>query len=215
MILLTKNNKVSRFFVNYGGIENSRKYISQHYGENTTLVARKVLIMDDFSMRDLGEDANNCVLTGITRILSYYLNRSDEMVDSEIIYDLVKENAVRKGYRRNKGLGFCRISSVMKRCAEIYGIASRKTRSVYCIRIFKTIMKQIDMQNPLLMNISFGYYRDHTVTIAGYEIYEKKGRFWGKKRYPIVLVYDGWKKTLMGIDYHKLRVPVSVTRISD
>ncbi len=215
MILLTKNNKVSRFFVDYGGIENSRKYISMNYGDNMILVARKVLLMDDFSMRDLGEDANNCVLTGITRILSYYLNQNDEKVDQEIIYDLVKENAVRKGYQWNKGLGFHRISSVMKRCAEIYGIASRKTRSVYCVGIFKTIKKQIDMQNPLLMNLSFGYYRNHTVTIAGYEIYEKKGRFWGKKHYPIVLVYDGWKRTLMGIDYHKLRIPVSVTRISD
>jgi hypothetical protein len=75
---------------------------------------------------------------------------------------------------------------------------------------WEIIMEQVGLGHPLLMNIAFGDYKGHTVTVTGYAAYARKGD--PTKRF--VQVYDGWGMSIRYIDWKKLGViPASITKI--
>ena len=67
--------------------------------------------------------------------------------------------------------------------------------------VLDLVKREIDAGRPLLLNISSGYYGNHTVTIVGYHEYTK-GEGKNKKRF--LKVYDGWSKQPRYIDYEQL-----------
>ena len=76
-----------------------------------------------------------------------------------------------------------------------YGIKA-KCKGVYIWSFEKQVVKEISEGRPVILNIARGYYKDHTVVVAGYCIWRI-----GKKNYPMLRVIDGWKSGYHYIDY--------------
>ncbi|MCR5703495.1 MAG: hypothetical protein K6G85_02635 [Eubacterium sp.] len=187
----------------YGGIRECDSYVKDRYGGAYSLEKEKELPLEPFSMREISTDKNNCVLTGITRIILYHLKRK---VSVGAIYCQVKAIATQKGFSTKKGLPFHKIRGVLKLVAEAFGLQSCRVKSVYLFRIFHAVKKEIDAGNPVLLNISWGYYKNHTVTGIGYRIYKRN-----RRTCLFIVVYDGWTNQKMFLDVRRFWVPKSLT----
>lgn len=187
----------------YGAISDCDAYVKDRYGRECHMETEKELSLESFSMSDISTDANNCVLTGITRILSYHLKGKVSVTE---IYCQVKTVAMQKGFSTKKGLPFHKIRGVLKLVAEAFGLQSCRVKSVYLFRIFHAVKKEIDAGNPVLLNISWGYYKNHTVTGIGYRIYKRN-----RRTCLFIVVYDGWTNQKMFLDVRRFWVPKSLT----
>jgi hypothetical protein len=199
----------------YGGITDVDSYIRDRYGVEVKKVGEKVLPMESFTMKDLAADDNNCVLTGMTRILCFYMKKR-EKTEVDAVYQRVKEEALRKGYTVRKGLGFHKIRSVFGNVLKRYELTAKQLRAYYCFGLFRRIEREIDGKRPLLMNISFGYYRNHTVTVVGYQKYEtmfRLGPLSIKRTIRMIEVADGWDREKQFMDFNRFHVPASITKV--
>ena len=76
---------------------------------------------------------------------------------------------------------------------------------------YSTYTTEVTNNRPALINITFGYYADHSVTLVGYRTYTKslstdKG---------FLKVYDGWTTANRYIDYasYNISTTASITKI--
>ncbi len=202
----------------YGGIKDCKEYLTDRYGIIPELQEEQVLLMDSFKMSEFEAGMPNCVLTAITRILCYYgkLGNCSIDEDKKDIYEKIRQLLFNNEYSSKKGVGFHRITHVVKKSAKLFSILEIRVHAVYLLGVFYGIKKEIEMKRPALLNISFGYYENHTVTACGYCIYKlpkKIGPVKYKKKYRFVAVHDGWNFPVMYIDYERFHVPASINKI--
>ena len=118
--------------------------------------------------------------------------------DNETLYNDIKTIAEGYGYSDETGTGFTKINNIINDAFEKYNYDG-KGSSIY-VWDFNTVKKEIDAGNPLLFNIAFGYYEDHTVTVIGYSEFSRgTGIFKETKKF--IKVYDGWTNSNRYIDY--------------
>ena len=74
---------------------------------------------------------------------------------------------------------------------------------------FNIIKNEIDKKRPMLLNIAFGDYPGHTVTVVGYKTYENSETNVEKK---YIKIYDNWSDQYRYIDWDLLKrySPMSV-----
>lgn len=150
--------------------------------------ARKRLFLSSLLQDDYGED-NDCTITSLSCIFG------------EMHYSDIERIARKYGYDGQKSgtnpLMIKRITSEFMREKQMSGTA----RSAYGKSIgwsYRTAKRLIDNGVPVLLNLfddGRGYYHNHTVTIIGYEQYQR-GVF--------LLIYDNWHHGVTMIDYKKL-----------
>lgn len=68
---------------------------------------------------------------------------------------------------------------------------------VYIWSFNSQVKGEIDAGRPVILNITSGYYGNHSVVVNGYEIYEING-----VEYPFIQVSDGWVYGYRYIDYN-------------
>ncbi|SFD01283.1 C39 family peptidase [Butyrivibrio sp. YAB3001] len=184
----------------YGGISNIPQYLADQYGEKGVLVDRgSYLDMNPTSMEVIsGRKTRNCSVVAVTRVLDYY-RKSKKIVGipEEIsdTYKAVEEIAISYGYNDKIGTIPFFISGIAREAFAKYGIKA-KCKGVYIWSFEKQVVKEISEGRPVILNIARGYYKDHTVVVAGYCIWRI-----GKKNYPMLRVIDGWKSGYHYIDY--------------
>lgn len=138
-------------------------------------------------------------MTAITRILYYYNQKGYKKIDSNEtdIYAKVRQVAVKYGYSPNKGIGFTKINNIVEEVLHNYGYKKGKCKGLYNWTFKEQVKKEIDGNHPVIMNIARGYYGNHTVTVCGYAIYKRSGKY----THHMIQVYDGWSSTRVFIDY--------------
>lgn len=160
--------------------------------------ARKILNMRALLQDDYGERLD-CTLTSMACIFG------------EEYYAEIERIAKRYGYNGEKrGTNPLVVQRIMQVFMKAHKLKGRPC-SAYGKGIgwnYATIERLIGGGTPVILNLwtdGRGYYKDHSVTIVGYEEYEH-GRF--------LLVYDNWYKGTSMIDYEKLSVVSSINFVS-
>lgn len=185
----------------YGGIKDVKKYLKSRYGGTPESLGRsKYLIMSTSTMSGIsGKSVNNCSVVAITRVLNYYRSQKGKTrIDSNIstIYGEVEKIAVKYGYTDSDGLGATKINNVTSDALKHYGYDST-CKGVYVWSFENQVKSEVDAERPVVMNIARGYYGNHSVTVAGYCVYETNG-----KEYPFIYIVDGWAASYRYIDYN-------------
>lgn len=164
------------------------KNLKTEYPDLGKCKARKRLFLTSLLQDDYGEDYD-CTITSLSCVFgeSYY---SDfERIAKKYGYDGVK--------RGTNPLTVKKITSDFLREKHMGGTA----KSAYGKSLgwsFSMIKSKINSGIPVLLNLwddGRGYYHDHTVTVIGYEEYQR-GLF--------LLTFDNWNRGVTMIDYKKL-----------
>ena len=189
----------------YGGIYNTYDYVNDKYGKGWSSKNWGTLEpnISRFLMNDLDENANNCTLTAITRVFAYYRDNQNmsKIPDNGTLYEDIKNIAEKYGYTAKTGTSPTKINNIINDIFKKYDY-SGKGSSIY-VWSFNTVKKEIDAGRPLIFNIAFGYYANHTVTVVGYsEFTRTKGMIKETKKF--IKVYDGWTNNDSYIDYDLL-----------
>ncbi len=184
----------------YGGISNISKYLFDQYGQKGVLVRRgRAIVMNQQSMEEIsGRRTRNCSVVAVTRILDFYRKQKHIPAipeDIKEIYKVVEEIAESYGYTDKFGTMPFFISGITKEAFAQYGVKT-KCRGVYIWTFEKQVAKEIDAGRPVIMNIARGFYKDHTIVVAGYSVWRV-----GNKFYPMLKVIDGWTKGYHYLDY--------------
>lgn len=192
----------------YGGITNISEYLQLQYGLRGSLafMGRPLVINADSMEAISGRRTRNCSVVAVTRVIDYY--RSMKKLegipgDIRVIYKDVEEIAESYGYTDKNGTVPFFISGITKACLKKYGVKA-KCRGHYIFGFERHIKKEIDNGRPVIMNIARGYYRDHTIVVAGYSIWKV-----GDKSYPMLRVQDGWKNGFHYLDYEAFAKDIS------
>ena len=142
----------------------------------------------------------------MTRVLDYY-RRTKQIPgvpeDIKETYKVVEEIAESYGYTDKFGTMPFFISGITKEAFAKYGVKA-KCRGVYIWTFEKQVVKEISEGRPVIMNIARGFYKDHTIVVAGYSIWRV-----GDKLYPMLRVIDGWKSGYHYIDYEAFAKDIS------
>ncbi len=192
----------------YGGISNITKYFMEQYGQRGVLVKRgNSIVMNQQSMETIsGRRTRNCSVVAVTRVLDYY-RRTKQIPgvpeDIKETYKVVEEIAESYGYTDKFGTMPFFISGITKEAFAKYGVKA-KCRGVYIWTFEKQVVKEISEGRPVIMNIARGFYKDHTIVVAGYSIWRV-----GDKLYPMLRVIDGWKSGYHYIDYEAFAKDIS------
>lgn len=213
-------NGQDKMFEGYGGIEDITRYIAAKYGSGWTETRTSAVFgIGGFTQSRLEKDANNCTLASITRVMKYYADRGYDNIPSNIedIYEAVRRIGVKHGYDPKK-TGLLRdlfiytpweIDNMVRETWREFGYSDGGGNNSYFEKL-KTIKKNIDNSTPLLLNLTFGDYPGHTVSVTGYKVFSKKGE--GDLNF--IQIYDGWSETVRYIDWKGLgMIPASVTTI--
>ncbi len=192
----------------YGGITNISKYLLEQYGEKGVLVKRgRSILMNQQSMAEIsGRVTRNCSVVAVTRVMDYYrrVNKLQQIPeDIRVLYKQVEEVAEAYGYTDKRGTMPFFISGITREAFKQYGIKAR-CRGVYVWSFEKHVVKEISEGRPVIMNIARGFYKDHTIVVAGYSIWKV-----GDKLYPMLRVIDGWKRGIHYIDYESFAKDIS------
>ena len=192
----------------YGGITNISKYLLEQYGEKGVLVKRgRSILMNQQSMAEIsGRVTRNCSVVAVTRVMDYYrrVNKLQQIPeDIRILYKQVEEVAEAYGYTDKRGTMPFFISGISREGFKQYCIKAR-CRGVYVWSFEKHVVKEISEGRPVIMNIARGFYKDHTIVVAGYSIWKV-----GDKLYPMLRVIDGWKRGIHYIDYESFAKDIS------
>jgi hypothetical protein len=189
----------------YGGINNITNYLKDRYGGTVSYSSGKMLSMNNFTMKDLG-DGSICTLTSITRILKYYYDQGYTKIDSsrDSIFKKVKAKAKKYGFTEKSGTFPTKINNIVQDVLRDYGYKKSYSNGVYVWTFSGQVKKEIDANRPVIMNIARGYYGNHSVTVDGYKIYKTSKKILlatVTKTHNMIGVYDGWTSGQRYIDY--------------
>lgn len=164
------------------------------------------LKMESFLQQNYGGQ-DDCTLTSILTLVKYY---KPELNDNEA-YNYIEQIAVKYLYKENGGtfLGFN--STIIKQVFSHFGI-NKKVTAKYIKNLgfnINTLINQLKLKKPILITLSNdgrGFYKNHTVTIFGYNIYESID----KKKKIMLKIYDNWTTSVSYLDYDILRPDCSI-----
>ncbi len=163
--------------------------------------------LDSLIMNDFRPGVGCCSITALTCVFSYALNRLGQSQQVSEIFDRIENIAVRHGYSKSKGrTNPFRISAIVRDIWRSFGLAgggySRVQAGAAAIR------REIDAARPAVLNITFGPYRFHSVTVAGYRTWQQKTTHDIREKL-FVKVFDGWTNEVRTIDFSAMTHPFS------
>lgn len=191
----------------YGGIDDCKKYLKARYGGTIAKKGDpKSLSMALFKQNTVGK-GNNCTLAAITRILYYYYKKGYTKIGDDIlkITQKVEKVAKKYGYSSSKGTWPTKINNIVEDVLSEYGYSKCKCNGIYIWNFTDQVMKQIDLEKPVILNILRGYYEDHSVTVSGYARFTRTKKILGiktTKTYNMIEVVDGHETKKRFIDYN-------------
>ena len=213
-------------FTNYGGIIDTDMFVKATWGDGYKMKEEKTIEgISNITQEVLESRAGNCALTSITKVLKYfgdylgYTNIPPSLVN---VYKDVREIAEKEGYRPDgKGLIYDLVDFpagdipiVINKSWEKFGYAGEIAANSDILfttddNNFNIIKNEIDKKRPMLLNIAFGDYPGHTVTVVGYKTYENSETNVEKK---YIKIYDNWSDQYRYIDWDLLKrySPMSV-----
>lgn len=180
----------------YEAIDKLNDYIDSNY-KGALLREEKSLKMDNFLQDDFDYSDKNCSLVSMTRLVKYYSTPYNRIpFESNEIFNSISTIALEYGFDMIVGTHPTKIDNILLDYFTELNIAV-KSKDYYFANFYNPLKKEIDNNRPLIMNIAFGEYNNHTVNVTGYKIYNYKNM-----NIKFIEIYDGWKKTHSYIDYN-------------
>lgn len=174
-------------------ISNLDRYIEKKY-PGAFLIERAELEVPDFLQRDFESGSNNCSIASIVRIINYYFKD----INKEEVYKDVMKIARRTGYFDGIGTIPMFIAHIANTYFKKKGI-NGKSRGIYLGNFYSHIKDEINNLRPVMMNLGYGFYKNHSLVVFGYSIY-----YYKRMKIKILHVYDGWHRSKSYIDYNEL-----------
>lgn len=185
----------------YGGITDPTSYVNDKYGTGWTLSASKFLPVIG-NLTSSWPDNNNCSIVALTSIFQYWRNQQGKTnipYDVNQIYATVKDNATKEGYTPDGGTPYYAIDNIAVDSWKSFNYSSGSATSVY-VWTYSTFTGEVDANRPAVMNLSSGFYPNHSVTLMGYETFTKS---WNTDK-GFLAVKDGWVSYTRFIDFAEL-----------
>ena len=188
----------------YGGIYDCELYLQDRYGvQILTSTGESINDNEKYTLRDLSStDNNNCTIGAVTRLIAHEgrINIPGFSLSPYVVYPIVKERAIQYGYTPEKGTFPTKINNIIEKSAEDVGRYDVRSKGVYIWNFDSEVVQQINEKKMVVMNITRGYYQNHSVAVVGYKIYTAEvGN--SIKEYPMIEIYDGWVEEVRYIDY--------------
>lgn len=181
-------------FNSYEVIYHLYSYVNKNYPQ-AVLMEEKSLNLPNFLQDEFKIPNKNCSLVSTTRLISYYNEFINEMDEQEIFNQIY---TIGRSYGFSELIGTLpiKIDDIMRDFFTYHNIKV-KAQGKYFSNFYNAVKKEIDANRPLLMNIAFGKYHNHTVTVTGYKIFKFKGM-----RIKFIEILDGWRRNKTYIDYN-------------
>lgn len=205
-------------FTGYAGIEDLRQYVSSVYGaayqtKESVFLER----VNDFPQSTFEKSANNCTLTSLTRMLLFFREYYFPTVpaNAQAIYKAARRVFIDYGYdpikvqslKNHLQYGPWNIDNMCRDVLRSFGYAKPVVKNHYFAKK-SYIVNEIRKRKPVLLNISFGDYGNHTISVVGIEVFQKDG----SADRLFLAVYDGWTRRLRYLDWSEFGLtPASVT----
>lgn len=190
-------NKQTR--ANYDGqydgyvISSTTLYLADRYG-NYTYKGGKILpnfpglLQSNFG----GKSDNDCTLVSLTAIAKYYNTKGYTKIpsDTSTIYSDILTIAKGYGYTGDSGTFPTKINNIVEDSFSKWGYKP-SVSSLY-MWSYNTHKNQIDSGNPNIVNTVRGAYANHSVSMVGYNEYDKAN---------FISVKDNWTTSTRSIDF--------------
>lgn len=187
---------MSKKYYEYEVIDYLYGYINKNYN-NAKLISEKSIDLENFIQNDFSNQNRNCSLVAITRIIKYYTNTIDILPKNEQeIFNQVFNIAKSYGFNDITGTFPTKIDNIIKDYFDNYNIKVI-AKGHYFPNFYNPLKSEIDNNRPLIMNIAFGKYSNHSVTVSGYKIFKYKNM-----KIKFIELYDGWTRKHSYIDYN-------------
>ncbi|NLY09532.1 MAG: hypothetical protein GXZ11_06505 [Tissierellia bacterium] len=171
----------------YGRISNIREYLLYSYKNEGTLIEENILDFTPRHMHDWYGKAKACSLMAIDMIIGYHENEED---NEERRRKIIK--------RAKKFLYFDWRGTPVWAVPMIWRGLGYKVRHSMIVD-FNEMKRELDAGYPFIMNLAWGDYPAHTITIIGYQIWEI-----GFRKVKVLVVADGWSNRIRYIDYNAM-----------
>lgn len=186
-----KNSNLLEYLAKKYDVDSIQKCLSVNQISNL-----EPLLQDNFG------SGNDCTLTAITNILTYYCNKTPQE-----IYEVVVRYGAKLGYTDQKGTNPIVMRTLMNLVARDLGV--KKSAVVrYGKNIaynYAGIKQNIDAGRPIMLSIykdGRDFYSDHSVMIIGYSEYKVDN----KRKARMLKIYDNWYPEVTYVDYDLLHM---------
>lgn len=187
---------MNKKYYEYEVIDYLYGYIKDNYN-GANLLEEKTIELENFIQNDFSSKNKNCSLVAITRIIKYYSANIDIIPKNEQeIFSQVFNIALSYGFNEITGTHPTKIDNIISDYFNEYNIKV-ESKGHYFPNFYNPLKSEIDNNRPLVMNIAFGKYSNHSVTITGYKIFKYKGM-----KIKFIELFDGWTKKHSYIDYN-------------
>lgn len=199
-------------FHGYGGIADPDLYVSGVCGAGMKLVREvRVPEVPSFTMNEFEASAPNCVPTAVTRIAAWLLGYpADACTDAEKkLYERIRGIACLHGYDPGgKGLWYelvryppwC-IDNILQQALRSCAGPTVRAKSRYLFLRAQIADRLARCGRPMLLNIAFGDYPGHTVTLVGFREYRDAS---ARRTRLLAEVRDGWRPDALWIDLQRM-----------
>ncbi|NCA99030.1 MAG: hypothetical protein EOM70_06600 [Clostridia bacterium] len=162
-------------------------------------------------MNDFRPGIGCCTITALTAAFRHIRQQGESSTipdDTPALFDQIESIAARHGYRPKRGrTNPLRIGSIVRHLFRFYHLKGR-AGSTLCLSAAK-ICHELDHGRPVLLNLAFGFYRRHTVTVVGYQIWQDLSNQTKNHQRIFWQVNDGWNQEIRFIDHWSLTRPWS------
>lgn len=188
------------------------RYLAERYGGEWTL-RQPISVLPPpppLLIRQIRQGRGGCSMTALTSVFiwlrrKHHLTQLPEAPDA--LYEMISRIAAGHGFRPVKGrTNPFRLTAIIRR---VWRWLDRPGTGRSWLMAGPRRMLRLTGQNqPYLMNIAFGHYGFHTVTVTGCQLWQRKaaGR---ESRRLLLQVQDGWTTTPRYLDVSAMRRPWS------
>lgn len=176
-------------------LSNLKLYLSFVYKTDNIKLLEKSVIehISSYLQNDYGLEGD-CSITSIATLISFL-----EQKNFDNVYNKVETEAKRFFYKGKGTIPFF-IKFIASNSSDNKKFQDRYIKN-FGFR-FSTIKNLINDKKPIILSLfndGRNYYKNHTVLIVGYEIWQV-----GHKKRKMLIIYDNWTSSYSYIDYNKL-----------
>lgn len=156
------------------------------------------------------QDRGGCSITALTSIFLWMKQTQNLMQLPALpdqMYETISQTAHGHGFRQNSGkTNPFRITAIIRLIWRQSGNLGRGKSYLMASR--RRMVWLSDQNLPYLCNIAFGHYKFHTVTVTGYQLWQRKSG--GRNIQRLLLeVQDGWTTAPRYLDVRAMRCLLS------
>ncbi|MDO5707594.1 MAG: hypothetical protein Q4P31_03040 [Andreesenia angusta] len=205
----------------YGDISDIEEYINYNYGNKNYKLTEIFSLEKYIDFHRAGEKSKgDCLLVAIATVMEFHKNigRYGFPDNYDEIYKIVlkKANGL-KAYPipLRGGTTPLLANNIASRYLKEIGMKNYRSKNIYGIdwtsskRKTNIILNEIRNLRPIVFNISSGYYKNHSITIIGYRIYENSFN----DRIIILELADAWVKYIKYLNLNNFNTVSSITKI--